>query len=399
MPATVGATITGGNWQQIPLRNAGLGPFISSAGNVYVVGRGGAGGAVVVMKSTDPISGTWAEQNSTSAMAAGGTFEAIAAAQQGDILHLVGQITTGFVDYKQFSMATDLYTAPAGSSSGEQAAAASSFAPATNATFCSIVVRSNGNAVIGYCGGQTAMTSGFHSIKYVVRTAANTYSTVTGIDIGGSVNWVNPLAVLGASDRVHFFFKDNTNSDAYQRTLSAANALQGFPASGFDVTAVTTTTLHPFGPGVSGSTVVVPYADSSGRTSIASLTSADAPTLTTSADVGDVVVKTTNAQSVHTVSTDGSTRHLLYSDTTASDLQHANDGGTGTWSADTNELAATINAISANVYTRGGSTVLAMVIDDGGTAKYAEINLSGAPPATTSLAYDPYSVYRKLSAR
>lgn len=78
---------------------------------------------------------------------------------------------------------------------------------------------------------------------------------------------------------------------------------------------------------------------------------------------------------------DSTTVHALYSDNTINDLFHdSSASGGGAWGTDINELAATINHVSANVYDRSG-TKLGMMLDDAGTGKYAEIALVAAAPA------------------
>lgn len=322
-------------------------------------------------------------QNMSSATST--AIEAMATYPVGDIIHCATQIATGAVYYNQYNTTTNAWVL----ATSETVAAAASFAPTTGSTFVDLVVRSNGEVVIFYCAGLTAMSSGFNMLRYRRRTGTNTYTTATNVDNGGSINWTGGVCALGASDRVHFFFKDATNNDAYQRTLSAANALQTFPAA-FDTTAAVTATIAMFGNAASyvdaGTTKVrAPYRDSSNRIAIAQLDSADAPTVTTTSVSGTSPdIFTSNGQAVLQAAMDGTTIHTLLSDNTSFDLMHnSSAGGGGAWGTDVNELAGTINHITDNVYVRSGATVLAMVLDNAGTVRYAEIELAAAPPPAT----------------
>lgn len=379
MAATVGATLSGVTF---PLRHAGLGPHQSSAGNEYFFGRDSVNtGTVEPHKATDPMTSFTAQ---TAKLMSSGTttaIEAMACYQVADVVHVVTQITTGAVYYNSFNMATDAWTL----TTSETTVAAASFAPTTNYAFVSLVARSNGNVVFGYCAGLTAMSSGFNMVRYRERTGVNTYSTATNVDNGGSINWSNPIAVLGAADRVHFFLRDVTNSDAFQRTLTAANALQTFP-SAFDASA-TGSVAHGATKGVSfasgGNTIVaVPYRSATAGQiqALARLTSADAPSVSVEAVSASANPGAASEQMLYSLAADGATLHYVYtygiSPTVA--IGHDTDGGTGAWGADVDEVTGGTNNYkhTVNVYERPtGDKKLGMVVDDGGAVKYAEIDL------------------------
>lgn len=379
MAATVGATISSCFF---PARHTNLGPFKSSAGNYYFIGRNvsaASSGNIRVFKASAPLS-SFADTG-TSFSGSGAVHEAIACYQVSDVIHIVAQLSTGQVFYNNYNMSTDAWAF----STAETAVAAASQAPVTGTTFVDLVVRSGGEVVIAYNAGQTAMNSTLNMIRGTRRTGTNTYSALAAnIDNGGSTSWTGCVAALGASGRVHFFFR-NGLGDAFQRTLTAANALQTFPAT-FDTTNVAAT--MGYGNALSytdGATTRVRalygQAASVAGAKIAKQDSSDTPT-TTATLAGDNAGRSVNSQRVLFLANDSTDLHILYSDSAATDLYHdvSTDGGT-TWGTDTNELAGTINAITANVYDRSG-TKLAMVLDDGGTIKYAEIGLAAATVLT-----------------
>lgn len=401
MAATVGASIASST-AGFPNRHSGIGPFISSGGNTYLFARSfSSPGQVIPFKATDPMSAFTTQTAKTVSSATGTTIEAMRCEQNGNTVYVFTQLATGAVLFNFYTMDTDTW----GLVTSATTIAAAGFAPTTGYTFVSAVYRPTAaELVLGYCAGLTAMSSGFNMVRYA-RVNASTgvvIGSVANVDNGGSVNWTNPIAVLGASDRVHFFISDQTNDDAYQRTLSAANALQTFPASYY-------TTLQGFPmPGTNG----VSYVDTGvtkvraqnyglttvgDRGMVVRLDSADTPTIAFTKNINDIAMNSVNSQGIQSLASDGATLHFLYSDVTSQDLQHdtSTDGGV-TWGTDVNELAGTINRITSNVYTRAGTKYLAMVLDDAGTIKYAEITLAAA--AQTSFPFAPPTTPQSILA-
>ena len=87
--------------------------------------------------------------------------------------------------------------------------------------------------------------------------------------------------------------------------------------------------------------------------------------------MGDNTAKVVNGSPVASLAIDGTDEHLLYANSSDSDLYHDKNDGTDTEILD----AVTINRISSNVYDRTTHTRLAYVYDDGGTIKYNEVQL------------------------
>lgn len=385
---TQGATLSGVTF---PLRHAGMGPYRSSAGNEYFFGRDSVNtGTIEPHKATDPMASFTAQTAKTMSSGTTTAIEAAACFPVGDVIHIAAQIATGAVYYNSYNMSTDAWTL----TTSETAVAAATFAPSAGYSFVSLVVRSSGNVVIAHCAGLTAMASGFHMVRYRERTGVNTYGTATNVDGGGSVDWGYGFAVLGASDRVHFLFARLTATQVvHQRTLSAANALETLGAGvGTGLSAAQT---WPISYVDSGTTRVRALAAYSATENLVSFDSADAPTLSVAAGgISDRGPRNTSQQYIHALANDGTTLHMLYADSTDSDLYHdTSTGGGGAWTTDVEEIdAATINRISTNVYDRSGKK-LAMVLDDAGAIKYAEITL----PA--SLIYPTNDVLTQLRRR
>lgn len=395
MAATVsGSPITNGVF---PDRHANLGPFKVSTGYAFMSRSSANSGQIAPQTAADPMTGFGTATLKTMSSGTTTAIQAAACYQVGDVIHIVTQISTGACYYNNYDPTTDTW----GLSTSELAVAAASQPPTTNATFVDLVVRSGGEVVIIHCAGQTAMSSTFNMVRHRRRTGVNTYQTAVNVDNGGSVNWTSGYALLGDSDRVHFFLKDVTNADFYQRTLTAANALQTWPAA-FEA-AASAAYIHTIGAGtsfVSGANTVAAaayYCTSSSIARLARLTSGDAPSVSVEQVADPTTLGGANGQVALGLAADGATLHYLYSDT-VNDLWRDTDGGTSTWGTDTEELdLVNVTHITTKVYDRSG-TKLAMVIDDGGTIKYAEITLV-AGPAPTSFIWPTETPYRILSRR
>lgn len=385
MAATVGATLTGASF---PLRHSGLGPYESSGGNTYWFGRDGATniGNARCWKASDPTSAFTAQTAKLMSSGATVAIEAMGAYQVGNVVHVATQIATGVVYYNAYTMDTDTWSLA--TSETVQSAAATTFAPVSGRTFVSLVVRSSGNVVFTYAGGVTVMSGTFNTCYYRERTGVATYGTATKYDNGGSIDWQGGKAVLGATNRVHFFFTDGTNGLQYQRTLSAANALETFPASfttgaGGSSVALNTGVSYSYLGNTRANAAILKTNVTSLLPTVHRLDSADAPTVS-SVSAGDNTGTVAANNSLMGLAAASATLHLLYVPSGGGSIYHdfSTDGG-ATWGTDVNELTVTnAQRITTNTYTRSGNTVLGFVYDENATAiKYAEIALAAAPAA------------------
>src|SRR6185436_9625835 len=200
----------------------------------------------------------------------------IAGYQVGNVIHLAVQdgtmASSVATKYLSFDAATDTFLA-----STETVLAASSIATAGGGNAgqnCSLVVRSNGNAVIFYNGTQAKVSGTFYSnVWYRERTGVNTYGTAVQVSAATAFDNSTPFAVLGAANRVHFAW--TSGATTAWRTLSAANAQN---------TAGSTASMTAPGDGVSydrsGTTKVVFTSNVNGSQGTLRLDSSDNPTVT-----------------------------------------------------------------------------------------------------------------------
>ncbi len=301
--------------------------------------------------------------------------------EDGSDLHVATQTSDGRVAYHVFDPGTDAWT------TSDEFVSAAGGVPANLA--CSIALRSDGDVIVGYAADDGAEDEIWYSRK------EGTWTRDTFLGNGGAGDNYNGVVIVrGASDRMHFFYKSDTDGDLLHRSLSSANSLDTVNQS-VDTSVATFNFLC--GPGVSyvsGATKVrVPYKDSDNGTSVAELDSGADPTITTDTNVGENVVVTVDGYSLHCLAIDGTTIHLVYA-SGLNNVHHdsnADDAGWGTDEDIITNNTATIG-ISCNVYTRGAK-VLAFLFDDNGTIKYCEYPLAGGSIDKLSLVEFPDQNY------
>ena len=369
----------------IAVHNAYHGPFKSSGGNFYTILCGTTAMSSVwavqdgdnihvifthdstatrnltAWKATDPTS-SFAEQDTSNRPSTGGSDSELF--------------------YARFDMSSDAWVDLGTSDFEIQIDAAGT---TQLDTACTIGVRSDGDIVVAYNGdSEMLMGSEFERVDFNVSTDNGaTWAGPTSLDNAGTEDWTGCVIVPGSSDRMHAFFKNDTNDDAYQRTIRSNDSLETFPSS-FD------TAIHngnySFGHGVSyddGGTqrVRCPYMDvSPDHAFVAKFDSADTPTLSTD-DASDQDINVGS----YSLSVNAKDLQLLYSNNADNDLyRNTNDDDAG-WTADNEELdAVSVTApISTNVYVRSSNNRLAYIYSDGGTVKYNEVDLGVAPNTET----------------
>ena len=344
----------------------------------YFFGRDAANAFMLqAYKATDPTS-SWAPIGAPNNISA--NIATIVAYQVGDIIHLgvtwtVATPATGYT-YLQYDTSTDTFLtkeaiiATSASTAGQTGA---------QQTGIALVVRSSGEVVAFFNGVQTKTSGTFRArVYYSRRTAVNTWTAAVQVDNNGAIDSNNPVAVLGAGDRVHFSVFNQTNSLAGTRTLSAANALSA------NVLNINSTTV-PFTDSVaydrSGTTKVVFTSGTVGQFTL-TYDSVDSPP----APLYAVTQNIATATAPHRIGYDpddfGVT--IVYRSSTDSDLyaiKSTDDGATfgaavlffaGTVA---NSDAAVSRSATGSLYARGASVVIGYVVNDNGTWKYNEYNV------------------------
>lgn len=372
-------------------QNSYHGPFKSSGGNFYTILLDSTSlNLIEAWKNDIPGTNAWAEQDGANRPSFVSEPDSLWTFQKSDDIHGAGQqISTGFdVYYARFDMATDTWVDIDGAGDRDilvDSAPAGDDGP--NASACSIAVEEVGTDIVVAYQGEADKNMGtkYATIDYAKSTdSGQTWSaanSVAGV-ANGVAHYTGPVIVRGSSDRFHIFFAEG--GSVYQRTLRSNDTLEAFP-SAFDTSI--SSAGYPFGVGIPGSTVYIPYHDGSTDVSEASLTSADTPTVSTTVDISDNAAEQRNSSVLAGFALNGTDRHLMYGEAASDDLFRDENTGAG-WGTDVEVLdAVTINHVSPNIYDRSGIK-LAYVYDDGGTIKYNEVAFA-APPPPPSLVMAP----------
>lgn len=362
----------------LPVTITGLGngsrPFLSSSGNVYIIGSEGSTN-LAAYKATDPTSSF---SNVGTDVTTAISINSIDVFQVGDVLHVVTYLyfnSDNRVIYHTFNMSSDSWTI-----SNETVKGTYSRAFGTGAEgHASITVRSDGDVIVLYPGEPAAsMGTDYERAKYA-RREGGTWTIDVAVDNAGADHWYPSGTVMGSSDRMHFFLVNDDLTSMYQRTLTSANALEAFP-SAFDST-VHGTPASCIQSGTSyddGGTqrVRFPVVDATAVTiNSAKLDSGDAPTVTQDTDITGATGFWASKEA-SSFSADGTTLWHTFVDNSTKDIftqSNADDGG---WSTPASFYTTTGVNVKTNVYTRGTSVVLAMVIHVGSDAVYHEKTLS-----------------------
>jgi len=360
----------------------GARPYISSGGNVYVLLRDSSPTTTLSMfKATDPTS-SFASIGTDFAVSSGLTIQSIATTQVGDVIHVVTMDGTNKNDkdlrYHTFNMATDAWVIT-NETISETIVDTSPNGAINNPL--GIAVRSDGDVIVLYQSDSVAnMGSQRSRVSYARRESAS-WTIDVAVDDGGGTSWGGGTAVLGGSDRTHFFFDDLGLDDAYQRTLTSANALETFPSS-FDSTSAGSVVTFARG-GVaydSGGTIKVRlgYVDGTASTlNSAKLDSADSPTVAVDSDITGTTNANTSAYKSD-FAVDGTDLYCFFVEVNVNDISWIVNSDDGGWSSPTAfwDDASDLLTTYANVYTRGSSVVVGVVSNISGSVLYNEYLIS-----------------------
>jgi hypothetical protein len=357
-------------------------PFISSGGNVYIFGKTTTTTNLAAFKATDPETSFSAVGTDVTV---GGTILWVDAFQVDDVIHVV--TTSGSsgdldYDYHTFNMATDAWDI-----------SAEAIVTAVDAAVFgagSIVVRSDGDVIVLHQGEfNRDMGSNHPQLVYSRREGG---SWTNDVSVGNSLtaDWIAGGTVLGSSDRAHFFFVEDSGADAYQRTLTSANALETFPS------AYSSANVNDWGAVmqgvsyVSGAATKVRYPNfptANGQADAAELDSADAPTVTTTTDITGATVLGSpfSTSHVYAMSADDTTLWGTFAASDGDVWTQSNEDDAG-WDspAEFYDDTTSIGGAKTNIYTRGSDTVIAMQFTVGSpaTSYYHEKVLSSGPATT-----------------
>ncbi len=362
--------------------NSYHGPFKSNDGKFYaILNDVGDTSLLEAHMATDPTD-SWAVQDDSNKPDFNSVNTSVWCFQKADIIYVAAQNQTEDVYHAQFNMAADAWVDISG---GNTEFLVVDLASETQANAVSIAVEesSSNEIVIAYQGNPSEnkdMGGSFEWVAYAVSDDAgvgaswSTENAVADTDDASEVDFTGPVIVRGSDGvRMHIFFKDDTNDDAYQRTLAdpgGTPALETFP-SALDAE-VLTTSFYIFDRGVLlDDTVYCPYIDNGGTISVASLVSADAPTVSVTTGVSDASVNFNFGLAL-----DGGDLHILFSDAADEDVMHDINTGSG-WGTDAQvgDARTASNGVYPNIYDRDGPKI-GFIYGDPITVKYDELAIT-----------------------
>lgn len=355
------------------------GPFKSSGGNIYFVGKESSGlRRLIAMKATDPtssFSAVGSDPNYTGNI----PVKHIAAFQVSDVIHIVasasGGTTTNEYRYFTFDMSSDSWVI---TNEAIQTGLSTADLAGTVQNECSIVVRSDSTVVVLYNGARVAnMGNSYARVVYARRASGGGWTTNVAVDALGTIDGYVLGSVLGASDRTQFAYL-YTSQNLHTRALSSTNVLQ--TAVNSSVLVATTTQVQGVSFNNAGTQKICISAagnNGSGSDTIAfRFDDANVPTITA------VTVETASASDNIPVRifNDSATFYTVFRKGSDSDLylESSTDFG-ATWGSQVDIASLSVgsvddNALSCNgnIFQRGSDFVIAYVVNDGGTLKYNE---------------------------
>lgn len=359
----------------------GFRPFISSAGNVYIVARDPVTTQDYdILKATDPTSSFSVAAN----MSGPASARNIAVAQDGDKLHIVVTDSAN-IYYGRFDMSDD----------GVEATFADTGANmGLSAYDATIHIQADGDIVIYFNGSNTSSKGTSYGQIYETNSSdsGSTWSTPARLSVGDTTHHRYIGGIVGSSDTYHLFYTDTENfseaGNLMTLAVSSAHSAQTERDTGAN-TAALTNLANPAVSFTRSSTAKVRFAypESTSAGNIAILefdAAADPSTFNASSVINTSIAESTTFPSIWDVAVDGSAMYCVWIDDGDLDLMYDNDTDSDTWGTDQDAVSSiSATSVFCNIYTRSGSKVLALVYNNGGTWQYNEVTLTAAPPPET----------------
>ncbi len=359
-----------------PIQNYFCGPWRDANGNDYILTLNSSALDEIEVHKADDGDAVWAEVDGGNHPNLGSNVVSMWGYQDGTQIKLITQTADFDVEYHSFGMSDDGGSADVWITTAESVEV--SIDVLGGEEHCSLVIRSDNDRVAVYSGDRENIKgTKFGRVKYNLWEGTS-WAGPVAVDDGGSVEYMASSVVLGASDKSHIFFKDETNSDILHKSLTSGNSLSSVET--VNDTTVTPSDM-PLGPGVfyddaGTERITIGWVDSSGSDLYTSEIDADGvPGAEEQVSADDV--KFTGPQRVFCLAVDTATDtvYAVWSNASQGDDIYIDENvDSGGWGTDVEVLdAVTCNDISANVYVRDDtSTVVAILFDDGGTVKYTE---------------------------
>ena len=352
------------------------GPFVTAAGNVYVFGRGTTGNLLRAFKNTNPTTNSFTNVGTDVTTTSTEDILGCVGVQQGNLIYVIvsdgNAVTTVSIRLNIFDTSSDTWT-----TTNEAVTTGFTVLALSTPNAMGVAIRSTGDLIVIYNGPVKNISAANRETVYYGRRVAGVWTKDIDIGNGGANNWYAGGVVLGSSDRMHFFFNNDTAADDFQRCLTSANVLETFPAA-FDATVGTNQAgIKLIGCSYlsAGATKVrYPYLDNANLTlGSVKFDSADTPSITLDADITGAtdVVGGANRSCFQA---DGTTLYHLFIDS-LTDVKYQTNADDAGWSAITNLITGTASGVRGAMYSRAGRVVLAYIYNNSTTPVYNELDI------------------------
>lgn len=358
------------------------GPFVSSAGNVYLFVPDNTKINLRALKGSSPASAFSAAGTDVVIGSGSDVLVHLDAFQVGDNIHVATKDANGSspVNYRYhiFSMASDTWT-----TTKETIKLGISTKPGGSGQTGSVAigVRTAGDVLVMYNGEAGSFSGVAQERLFYARRTAGVWTADIALDGGGQADWIAGCIVMGGADRTHFIFQDITNAAAYERTLTSANSLETLPAAFDATTYAANESFEQRGIAYTsgGATIInIPYFDGFEVLNNINFNSADVPTLSATANVtSPTAAVNAPAFGIASYAVDGTTVWNAFIDPNADIYTQSNANGAG-WTAPSLFYTGTVTNLYARVYSRGGAVVVGIAFQET-SLKYTEFTLSAAP--------------------
>ena len=377
-----------------------VGPFKSPAGKYYTFARDTLPFTNLVAMSADDPESTWTEEDASGRPIAG-SIEAIWCYQVGSDIHIVFSDSSNTTLYSRFDMSSDIWVEIG---TGDTEIVIESPPDEPDLQSCTIVVASDGDIYVGYNGDTE---------KFMGQEKERVYwdkSTDSGVTWAGPTHLrttsdadglLNVVAILGISDRIHFFWSKGF-TELIHRSLSSGDSL--------DTEATADSVIGVQNPNIGRGDVYtdnpnkrvrIPYIDQNSKITDNEFTSAQNPTLTIEADASDDTAQISRGLNACIASRNGTNKEAWLAFVRIIDRDlfvDDNPDGAG-WGTDTEVNDGVFHVhVSCNVITNeAGDLVLGMIVQDTDLAadpvQYTEHLIQAAPTALGGVEFPPLSSF------
>jgi hypothetical protein len=335
-------------------------PFRASNDNHYVIALNGS--TELEMYKADNGDNTWATVDASNNPAET-AISSLAAVLDGTIIHIVTANNAANTDYlyHTFNTATDVWVV-------KDETIVSAVDTDYALPSADLGVRSDGSVVCVYQGtSEKIMGTDYARVKYIIRSSGGTWGSPVAVDDAGSISYVAPRNVLGASDKVHISYHNVSDSHKYHKSLTSGGSLSSAEAVSDNSTIIVESygmTYHD----VSGAeTVYVSWLRTTGSDVYTSkITNDGTPAVEAVSSDSSLSIASASSRASLTVDVATDTVYLAWIDNASGDIYLSEDSGSG-WGNHTEiRDAVTASHVGANVYAiDSGDTVVGFVFLDG----------------------------------